>query len=121
MLIIPKIGALATLPMFLRKEIQLQEYPIPPAAPAPRYLGNREWYHRSAGVKTKRFFSLFLIFGETLDILDFFATVFGFLCDFLDFSNALSNYCTVAWVTRPERPKGGKDVVKQARRTQSPL
>ena len=33
---------------------------------------------------------------------------------FLDFSNALSNHCTVAWVTRPERPKGVKDQVKQA-------
>ena len=32
------------------------------------------------------------------------------------FSNALSHHCTVAWVTRPERPKGVKDVVKQARR-----
>ena len=39
---------------------------------------------------------------------------------FLDFSNALSNqYCTVAWVTRPKRPKGVKDEVKQARRAQS--
>ena len=35
---------------------------------------------------------------------------------FLDFSNALSNHCTVAWVTRPERPKGVKDEVNQARR-----
>ena len=26
----------------------------------------------------------------------------------------LSHYCTVAWVTRPERPKGVKDVIKQA-------
>merc|ERR1712037_737759 len=26
---------------------------------------------------------------------------------------------TAAWVTRPERPKGGKDEVKQARRAQS--
>ena len=26
------------------------------------------------------------------------------------------NHSTVAWVTRPERPKGVKDVVKQARR-----
>ena len=34
-----------------------------------------------------------------------FAIVFGFLCDFLDFSY----HCTVA-VTRPERPKGVKDV-----------
>ena len=47
---------------------------------------------------------------ETLDILDFFAIIFGFLCNILDFSN------TVAWVTRPERPKGVKDVVKQLRR-----
>ena len=28
----------------------------------------------------------------------------------------LSHHCTVAWVTRPERPKGVKDVIKQARR-----
>ena len=27
-------------------------------------------------------------------------------------ANALSNHCTVARVTRPERPKGVKDVVK---------
>ena len=27
---------------------------------------------------------------------------------------ALSNHCTVAWVTRPEWPKGAKDEVKQA-------
>ena len=37
----------------------------------------------------------------------------------LDFSNALSHHCTVAWVTRPERSKGVKDVIKQARRAQS--
>ena len=30
-----------------------------------------------------------------------------------------SNHHTVAWVTRPERPKGAKDEVKQARRAQS--
>ena len=28
----------------------------------------------------------------------------------------LAHHCTVAWVTRPERPKGVKDVIKQARR-----
>ena len=33
--------------------------------------------------------------------------------------NALSNHCTVAWVTRPERLKGMKDEVKQARRASS--
>ena len=31
------------------------------------------------------------------------------------FSNALSHHCTDAWVTRPERPKGVKNVIKQAR------
>ena len=31
-------------------------------------------------------------------------------------SNALSHHCIDAWVTRPERPKGVKDVIKQARR-----
>ena len=31
-------------------------------------------------------------------------------------SNALFHHCTDAWVTRPERPKGAKDEVKQARR-----
>ena len=35
------------------------------------------------------------------------------------FSNALCHHCTDAWVTRPERPKGVKDVIKQARRAQS--
>ena len=44
------------------------------------------------------------------------AIVFGFLCDFFYFSNALSHHCTVAWVTGPECPKGVKDVIKQARR-----
>ena len=33
-------------------------------------------------------------------------------------ANALSNHCTVAWVTRPERPKGVKHVIKQAQRAQ---
>ena len=28
----------------------------------------------------------------------------------------LSNDCIVTWVTRPERPKGAKDEVKEARR-----
>ena len=37
----------------------------------------------------------------------------------ITFSNTLSNHCTVAWVTRPEHPKGVKDEVKQARRAQS--
>ena len=36
-----------------------------------------------------------------------------------NFSNALSHHCTVAWVTRPERPKGVKVKVKQAQRAQS--
>ena len=35
------------------------------------------------------------------------------------FSNALCHHCTDAWVTRPERPKGVKDEVKQARRARS--
>ena len=39
--------------------------------------------------------------------------------DFYPMANALSNHCTVAWVTRPERSKGAKDEVKQARRAQS--
>ena len=34
-------------------------------------------------------------------------------------ADALSNHCTVAWVTRPECPKGVKVVIKQARRAQS--
>ena len=37
---------------------------------------------------------------------------------FLDFYNALSNHCTVAWVKQTEHPKGVKDEVKQARRAQ---
>ena len=56
------------------------------------------------------------MFGENFDILNFFLIVYGFLGDFLDFSNALSNHCTVAWVTRPERSNDVKDVVKKARR-----
>ena len=92
---------------FKQRKIQLLEYPIPPAAAAPdkkrhtRYLGNREWYHRSAGVKTKgnkisfkkQFLAKLWIFWISLRL-------------FLDFSNALSNHRTVAWVTRPEHPKG---------------
>ena len=39
---------------------------------------------------------------------------FSVIC--LDFSNALSHHYTVAWVTRPERLKGVKDVIKQTRR-----
>ena len=35
------------------------------------------------------------------------------------FSNALSHHCTDEWITRPERPKGVNDVVKQAQRAQS--
>ena len=31
----------------------------------------------------------------------------------------LFHHCTVAWVTRPERPKGAKDEVKQAQRAKS--
>ena len=88
-----------------------------------RYLWNQEWSRKKSTQKAKqKNLTKFTknikhinnkkirIFG---DILDFFAIVFGFLCDFLDFSNALSNHCTVVWVTRPERPKGVKDVVKQ--------
>ena len=45
--------------------------------------------------------------------MDFSAIVLGF-------SNALSHHCIVAWVTRPERLKGVKDVIKQARRAQRP-
>ena len=51
--------------------------------------------------------------------LDCFVIVFGFLCDFFYFSNALYNHYTVAWVTRPERPKGEKDEVKKAQRAKS--
>ena len=31
----------------------------------------------------------------------------------------LFHHCTVAWVTRPERQKAVKDVIKQTRRAQS--
>ena len=75
--------------------IILEEYPIlaRPAAAAARpsqkpcrYLRNREWYQRSAGVKTT----------SEYKIKD----------------HKKINHCTVAWVTRSERPKGMKDVVK---------
>ena len=33
---------------------------------------------------------------------------------FWNFFNTLYHHCTVAWVTRPERPKGVKEVIKQA-------
>ena len=33
--------------------------------------------------------------------------------------NTLSHHCTDAWVTQPERPKGVKDVVKQAQRAET--
>merc|ERR550532_503239 len=59
----------------------------------------------------------FWIFGEILD----FRGNFGFLGKFWIFGEILDfrGNCTVAWVTRPERPKGVKDVIKQARRAQS--
>ena len=34
--------------------------------------------------------------------------------------NTLSNHSTVAWVTRPERPKGVKDKVKPQARSRGP-
>ena len=37
------------------------------------------------------------------------------------FCNALSHHCTVALVTRPDRPKAVKDVIKQARRAATKL
>ena len=46
----------------------------------------------------------------------FFDNFFGFFGESFGFSTI---YCNVAWVTRPERPKGAKDDVKQARRAQS--
>ena len=126
--------------------IQLQEYPIPPLlvhvtkTVTWRYLGNQEWYHRSAGVKTtetfwrkenkftqkhyhKKFNNQKIRFLENsgflkvpdfrwnFGFLDFFANVFGFLCDFFGF---LFTIIAFSWVTRPERPTGVKDEVKQA-------
>ena len=44
-----------------------------------------------------------------------FSGKFWILGEILDFRGN----CTVAWVTRPERPKGVKDVIKQAQRAQS--
>ena len=58
-------------------------------------LVNREWYHRSAGVKTTGKINL------TKKIIK---------------KIKLSNHCTVGWVTQPELPKGVKDVIKQAQR-----
>ena len=52
--------------------------------------------------------------------LDFSVIFLDFSVIFLDFSNSLSHHCIVAWVTRPERLKGVKDVIKQARRAQRP-
>ena len=61
----------------------------------PLYFGNQECYHRFACVKMT---------GENV-------------CKkILKKSNALSHNCTVAWVTRPERQKGVKDVIKQSRK-----
>ena len=82
--------------------IQLLGYPIPARPPRPPS-------HKKTRIFGIFGFSVnFWIFAEILNFLDFFVIVFGFFCDFLDFSNALSNHCTVAWVTRPERPKGVK-------------
>ena len=89
--------------------IQLLKYPIPPPRAFRasrksgwRYLGNETSYLVSKGREK------FWIYIKNKKM--------GFLCIFLDFSNELSHHCTVAWVTRPERPKGVKDVIKQARR-----
>ena len=51
---------------------------------------------------------------QKIQILDFLRLFLDFSVIFLYFSNALSNNCTVAWVTRPQRPKVVKDVIKQA-------
>ena len=45
--------------------------------------------------------------------------IVGEILDFYFISLRLFLDCTVAWITRPERPKGVKDEVKQARRAQS--
>ena len=60
---------------------------------------------------------MFLIFGKQTLVFEKFLFfwkfwIFGSILDYLDFSNALSNHYTVAWVTRPENPKGVKDDVK---------
>ena len=42
-----------------------------------------------------------------------------FLCDLFLFLGNFFVECSIVWVTRPERPKGAKDKVKQAQRAQS--
>ena len=66
----------------------------------------------------------FWIFGEISNFRGNFGfsgkfRIFGEISDFRGNFGFLSHHCTVAWVTRPERPKGVKDVIKQARRAQS--
>ena len=63
-------------------------------------LGNRESYHRSAGVKT-----------TDKQILTVKKSIF-----FYKNLKKKINRCTFAWVTQPERPKGVKDIIKEARR-----
>ena len=52
-------------------------------------------------------------------ILGFVDNFFGFVDEIFwicrkNMSMTLSNDCIVTWVTRPERPKGAKDEVKEA-------
>ena len=58
----------------------------------------KEFLKKSKNILKFSFKKKIRIFGETLDVLDF-SVIFYFF-------NALSNHCTVAWVTRPERLKG---------------
>ena len=97
--------------------IQLQEYPIPPR------LASASQKPSSANISETESGILDPLVSKQMDFFLSKLTknylVFRFLCDFLVFSNALSHHCTVAWVTRPERPKGVRDEVKQAWRATS--
>ena len=55
------------------------------------------------------------------NLLDLSTKSFGFVDKIFcicrkNMPTTLSNVCIVTWVTRPERPKGAKDEVKEARR-----
>ena len=75
--------------------------------------------HRVDGqdLKTKIMLSMLYSCLDTKYIFFFFSSQFWIFLQFFPISVVFpSNDHIVAWVTRPERPKGAKDVVKLARR-----
>ena len=84
-------------------------------------MSSRSMHAKAIGVNknNRKKIGCLEIFGFSVTFWIFWISLQMFLdfhVIFCDVSNALSNHCTVAWVTRHERPKGVKVEVKQARR-----